>query len=180
MSLIATSGTTGNNDSNSLFFRGALAAGTGSFDFGVSSEAPYDRLAFYITDATTRQRVLVSSWSGDIKKQRFEFSIAEGVYELEWRYSKDSAFTAGLDRAYVDNIDLPLTAQPAPSAPVSVQNGAIRWQAPVVAGKSYIVESSPDLMDWNFVTTFTPATPGYPYFYDTVGEGNRFYRIREQ
>ena len=69
-----------------------------TFDWKVSSEAGKDKLAFYV-DGEEKGRI-----DGDVDWTRVEFAVPAGLCELEWRYAKDAAGSAGSDCGWVDNI----------------------------------------------------------------------------
>lgn len=104
----ARSGIITNNQSSSLILATNFLAGTGSFDYFVSSEAGYDFFSFYVDG------VLLQRWSGEFGWATYSFPLTATNHTLEWRYSKDASISSGLDAAFIDDVNLPLgsSAQP--------------------------------------------------------------------
>ena len=61
----------------------------------------YDYLSFLV-DGTE-----VGRWDSIISWAPVSFPLTEGYHRLEWRYTKDSTVSAGLDAAFIDLITLP-------------------------------------------------------------------------
>jgi hypothetical protein len=72
-----------------------------SFARKVSSEENYDFLQFLVDN------VVVDEWSGTISWGEVSYPLTAGVHKLSWIYSKDQIGSAGSDRAWVDDIQLP-------------------------------------------------------------------------
>jgi len=98
----ARSGAIGNDQHSSLILTAQFRSSTAGFDFRVSSEEGWDRLEFYV------DRQLQQQWSGEVNWTTCQFSLTAGEHTLEWRYVKDPANSAGMDAAFIDNVDLPL------------------------------------------------------------------------
>lgn len=96
-----------------LVLKAQLDAGDISFSYSVSSEQYYDHLEFFI-DGERQQR-----WSGQIDWSIASFPVSEGAHEFRWVYRKDDNHSAGLDRAWIDDIVLP----PVQSGPDSDGDG---------------------------------------------------------
>lgn len=136
-------------------------SGTGSFAFRVNSEAEWDFLEFYLNGR------LLERWSGNVAWSTFRFAVPAGPNVCEWRYRKDANFSSGLDTAFIDDVYLPF------GAPGSVSPAAVLsvFQLPAglpllrlqgQAGRTYVVQGSPDLVNWQPVSTNVPA--GGPVF----------------
>ena len=69
----------------------------------MSSELSFDTLKFLV-DGVQRQQ-----WSGDVPWANFTLPLTAGTHTLEWRYSKDASGSSGLDAAFIDNVNLPLS-----------------------------------------------------------------------
>ncbi len=68
----------------------------------VSSEIDFDKLKFFI-DGTLR-----GSWSGTSQGWRQEsFPVSQGFHTFEWVYQKDFSGDGGVDKAWIDYIELP-------------------------------------------------------------------------
>ena len=76
-------------------------AGTVWFDFKVSSEYGFDYLRFFI-DNTERR-----AWSGEQDWSTASFDVDAGWHAFTWEYSKDVEFSAGQDKALIDQIIFP-------------------------------------------------------------------------
>lgn len=74
--------------------------GPGFIDFWwkVSSEISYDYYTFLVDGK------VVESISGDLDWQEKTLNVGKGVHTFRWRYSKDKAFAAGLDRGFLDRV----------------------------------------------------------------------------
>jgi uncharacterized repeat protein (TIGR01451 family) len=97
----ARSGIITDSQSSSLILAGTFGAGTGSFDYRVSSEEYWDIFSFYVDG------VLKQQWSGEAGWATFAFPLTAGIHTLEWSYVKDPSFSSGLDAAFIDNVNLP-------------------------------------------------------------------------
>jgi hypothetical protein len=147
----AQSGPIGDNQQSSLILITNLLSGTGSFDYRVSSEAGWDALEFYLNG--TR----MGRWSGELGWNSFQFRVQQGLNALEWRYTKDANFGAGRDAAFIDNLYLPLPdiAIAARLAILPLPDSRNRIQVQGLSDRQYVVQISPNLVDWNSVTTNT-------------------------
>jgi len=72
------------------------------FNYKVSTELNWDALTFYV-DGTE-----LISWSGEIDWKYASFPISAGAHELKWVYGKDNVVSAGLDAAWIDDIEFPI------------------------------------------------------------------------
>jgi hypothetical protein len=101
-SFSAASGSIGNYEKSQIkIFLNFSTGGTLRFARRVSSEANYDFLRFYI-DGVEQGR-----WSGEVSWGEDSFEIPTGFHLLTWSYEKDGGISAGEDRAWVDDIELP-------------------------------------------------------------------------
>src|SRR6185295_1263731 len=105
-----------------------LAPGIGSFEFSVNTETNYDRFEFSVDGR------VVGSWSGFVPWQTFFFDIPakSTPTRLEWRYSKDFAFSAPNELVAIDNIDIRPVAPPAPP-PLNITITADAAQVTIIA-----------------------------------------------
>jgi len=78
-----------------------ISPGTISFYRKVSSEANYDFLKFYV-DGTEK-----GSWSGEVDWALESYSVAAGVRNFKWVYSKDVSVNTASDCAWIDFIEFP-------------------------------------------------------------------------
>jgi len=145
----AQSGPIGDNQRSSLILITNLLSGVGSFDYRVSSEAGWDALEFYLNG--TR----LGRWSGDLGWSSLQFRVQPGLNTLEWRYTKDANFGAGLDAAFIDNVYLPLpdSAIAARLAILPLPDGLNRIQVQGLSDRQYVIQTSPNLINWNAVVT---------------------------
>jgi hypothetical protein len=146
----ARSGSTSHGQHSAATLTVGLDAGVGSFAYRVSSETSFDKLEFYVDG------ILESHWSGQVAWATHEFSVpTNGVYELEWRYSKDFTINAGDDAAFVDNIWLPLaseTPEPA-SLKLSYLIGEPKLELRGLPNRLYVLQVSSDLQSWRSIST---------------------------
>lgn len=70
------------------------------FRWKVSSEAGKDLLSLVVDG------VVVESISGETSWVSKSVSLTPGTHSVEWRYSKDSSMSAGLDTGWVDNVSV--------------------------------------------------------------------------
>ena len=75
-----------------------VGPGSVSFWWKVSSEAGSDRLRFYLAGSS------VAEISGEVDWEWRSFTFGSGSQVLQWRYSKNSSVSVGLDRAWVDQV----------------------------------------------------------------------------
>ena len=147
----ARSGTITNSQTSSLILTTNFSAGVGSFDYKVSSEAGWDFLNFYVDGVLNQQ------WSGNVGWANYSFFLNAGVHSLEWSYVKDPNLTAGMDAAFIDDVNLPILP-PAPPAPPQLQlqlqgDGSLVMTLNGQDGGQYIFQTSTNLTTWvNFST----------------------------
>lgn len=173
----ARSGAIAGNQTSSLKLVSAFRTGDASFELRVNSEPVWDRLAFYMDGQ------LLQQWSGDVTWRSFAFPIGAGTHTLEWRYSKDSAGSVGLDAAYIDNLRLPIApaidgTTPAVLALREQSNGKYYIELTGQVNQQYTLQRSDDLQTWTDLATQI-ATTGLLRFEDSdpnATEGARYYR----
>lgn len=61
----------------------------------------YDYLSFYIDD------IEQARWDSILEWEEVSFPVTNGYHRFEWRYSKDTTVSFGLDAAFIDYISLP-------------------------------------------------------------------------
>jgi hypothetical protein len=145
----AQSGPIGDNQQSALILITNLQSGVGAFEYRLSSEAGWDALEFYLNG--TR----LGRWSGELAWNSFQFHVPSGLNKLEWRYTKDANFSAGLDAAFIDNVYLPLpdSAIAARLAIVPLPDGMIRLLVQGLPDRQYVTQISSNLVNWNAVAT---------------------------
>ncbi len=74
-----------------------------SFWLKVSSEFNFDFLYFLLDDQ------IVGSWTGEVPWTQFVLTVPKGNHTFRWVYTKDEAFSAGSDAAWIDLVEWPLT-----------------------------------------------------------------------
>jgi subtilisin-like proprotein convertase family protein len=162
-----------------------------TFYWGISSEADYDFMRFYLDDV---ERAAIS---GEVGWTRKEFVIPAGTHTLKWAYIKDDFVRSGLDSAFVDELHLYADADgdgfwsdeeaafgtsdanpgSAPGAIVTTSVSGAAVQFPSVVGRQYQLQHSSDLKNWTTVpltATSTITTWSDPSA-NTVER--RFYRV---
>ncbi len=173
-SFATRSGAITNNQNSSLVLTTNFHAGTGSFDYKVSSDPNSDFLKFYVDG------VLLQQWSGEIAWSSYAFPLTSGTHTLEWRYSKDPAFTAGLDAAFIDDVILPIVVPPDSSAPAHLELKRQTDGSPFIelqgqTNQTYVLQGSIDLIHWQDLSTQT-AVNGILRIPITTTDVVQFYR----
>jgi Pro-kumamolisin, activation domain/Divergent InlB B-repeat domain len=148
----ARSGVITNSQSSSLILSNNFVAGTGSFDFKVSSEPAFDILSFSVDG------VVLAQWSGEIGWANYSFPLTAGWHKLEWTYSKDATISMGLDAAFLDDVELPIAVAPSSATPAQIQlqqqtGGGLFMNLSGQSGQQYVVQVSTDLVHWQNVST---------------------------
>jgi len=172
----ARSGSILHNQTSSLLFTGDFRSGTATFDYRVSSEPGFDILRLFLDN------VLIHQWSGEVRWASYEFEVPAGTHTIEWRYTKDASGTAGLDAAFIDNVNLPLLVPLDPSSPPNLtlrRNPDGTWFIDLTGqvNQQYILQSSTNLVDWEDVSTHI-AVGGVLHIPFSVNSSDtgRFYR----
>jgi len=150
----ARSGVITNSQTSSLILSTNFTAGTGSFDYKVSSEQNWDSLNFYVDG------VLLQQWSGEIGWANYAFPLAAGAHTLEWSYVKDPTISSGLDAAFLDDVDLPLGSPGGPTPPqLQLQSGGGGFLMTITgqANQQYVIQTSTNLVNWQDFSTNSAA-----------------------
>jgi hypothetical protein len=150
----ARSGVIQDNQSSSLMLLPNCLAGMGSFDYRLSSETNFDLLSFYVDG------VLLGNWSGNVPWATFTFPLTAASHVLEWRYTKDPSISAGLDAAFIDNVNLPLAPPSGQPTVAHLQlsrqvSGGLSLDLQGQANQQYILQETTDLVHWVNVSTNT-------------------------
>ncbi len=106
----AASGVIGHSQSTGLRLSATCAAGSVTFQYKVSSESGYDYLRFYVDS------VQKGIWSGTVGWSLASYPVTAGTHTFEWIYSKDGSVSSGSDKAWVDNVALPVESSDIPLA----------------------------------------------------------------
>ena len=178
-SFSARSGLIGNSQTSSLLLTTNFGGGTVSFYLKVSSEEGWDFLSFYVDGALQQQ------WSGEIDWTGYSIGLASGTHTLEWRYTKDATFGAGLDAAFLDNVQLPIGLPIDDTTPARLElltqtNGSLLLQVHGQTNREYVVQGTSSLIapiGWRDLFTNT-ALDGRFQFVDpgTATNSTRYYR----
>ena len=98
------SGAIGNNQTSEFWIQyQVMSPDTISFHKKVSSESDFDFIQFYIDN------ILQDEWSGTNEGwTRESYSVFPGIRKFRWVYSKDYSGIGGVDKAWVDYIELPM------------------------------------------------------------------------
>lgn len=151
----ARSGEINNGQRSSLLLTGVFREGTGSFGLRVSSEATWDPLEFYLNGRR------LNRWSGEVGWTNYQFAMPPGSNTLEWRYVKDFLNTsAGLDAAFIDNVDLPFVIPSDSSTPARLEisrapDGGVQLTVTGQRNQVYVIQSCGDFVDWSSILTNT-------------------------
>jgi subtilisin family serine protease len=133
-----------------------------TFYWGVSSEADYDYLRFYIDD------VEKDAIEGEVGWTKMSYLLPAGIHTLKWAYIKDNFTRSGLDSGFVDEFAIhhdsdgdgfytdmedhfgtsDNNAGQTPQASLSFTPGNASLLFPSVSGKDYRIEYSDDLIEW--------------------------------
>jgi hypothetical protein len=151
----ARSGAITNSQSSSLSLTTNFIAGTGSFDFKVSSQTNWDYLNFYV-DGT-----LYLHWSGEVGWANFAFPVTAGPHTLLWIYVKSPSGSGGLDAGFIDDVNLPLSL-PAPPPPPQLalerqSDGSLLMTVSGLGSGQYIIQNSTNLVAWQNYSTNTAS-----------------------
>lgn len=160
------------------------------FYWGVSSEADYDFLRFYI-DNDEKEAI-----SGEVGWTRKSFLIPAGTHALKWAYIKDEYTFSGLDSGFVDRLgtfqdndgdgiyadeeawfgtsDNNASSSPQPSLS---RGSATTLQFPSVLGNDYRIEYSDDLKTWKAVIVSGSGTTTTWTDLNAANKSRRFYRV---
>jgi hypothetical protein len=172
----ARSGPITDGQSSTLSLSITSGGGTGSFDYKVSSETNWDWLEFYVNGVPGLSPPL-QRWSGEVGWATYQFSAPAGTNILVWRYIKDPTGSAGLDAAFIDNVDIPPVITSIRLLNPTVGGFHVQFQGP--ASQPVRIQGSTNLISWQDISTmvlsngdviqFTdPQAPNYPFY--------RFYR----
>jgi hypothetical protein len=142
----------GGGQSSALILTNVLRAGRGTFELRVSSEPAWDTLEFRLNG--TR----FGRWSGEVEWTNVQFNVPAGTNVLEWRFSKDFQNNRGLDGAFLDNLDLPLTVPIDSSTPAQLEatrtsTGGVAITVRGQTNQVYLIQSSLDLVAWGTIST---------------------------
>jgi hypothetical protein len=154
----ARSGIIADSQTSSLVLITNFTAGIGSFDFKVSSETNFDVFNFSVDG------VLYKQWSGQVGWANYSFALTAGPHTLEWSYVKDPSISIGLDAAFIDDVNLPLSSGaysgPPPQLQLQLQNdGSFVMTVTNQATGSCVIQTSTNLVNWQSIST-NPATGG--------------------
>jgi hypothetical protein len=144
----ARSGAIADSQTSSLILTTNFNAGIASFDYKVSSETNWDFLYFYVDG------VLYQQWSGEVGWANYAFALNSGTHTLKWIYVKDPSDSSGLDAAFVDDVNLPISSPMPPQLQLQRQNdGSFLVTLTGQSGANYVIQTSTNLVTWqNFST----------------------------
>lgn len=161
-----------------------------TFYWGVSSEADYDFMRFYIDD------VEKEAISGEVGWTRKGYLIPAGTHTLKWAYIKDEFTASGLDSGLVDQFgiyydndgdgvhsDLETWFGTSDSDPRSFPQTVLSrttnttLQFPSVPGNDYQIEYSDDLQTWTPDIFTATGTSSIWTDLNAVRKTRRFYRV---
>lgn len=88
------------SDNQTSWLARTVSGGPLSFWYRVSSESGYDWFRFYIDNELQLQQ------SGTVGWTLFASTLADGIHELRWEYSKDVSVSSGSDTAWIDQLSV--------------------------------------------------------------------------
>ena len=118
----------------------------------------------------------LQSWSGEVGWANYQFTVPAGTNTFEWRYSKDSFQSFGLDAAFIDNLDLPLAAPSLRLLNPTADGFQVEFQG--TSTQSVRIQGSTDLTTWQTLSTTNLANGTVIQFTDPQAPNSlrRFYR----
>jgi subtilisin-like proprotein convertase family protein len=163
-----------------------------TFYWGVSSEANYDYLRFYI-DGTEKEAI-----SGEVGWTLRSYTIPAGVHTLKWAYIKDNFVRSGLDSGFVDQLqfyadvdqdgfwadeeaafgtsDANPNQSPRPDLTPSVAGMTLQFSS--IPGRLYHIQHSPDLQNWTTVPITATTSSSSWLDLSSSTASSRFYRVQ--
>jgi len=103
--------------------------------------------------------VLYKQWSGEVGWANYAFALNAGTHTLEWSYAKDPSDYSGLDAAFIDDVNLPLSGSsggPPPQLQLQRQNdGSFVLTLTGQGNGQYVIQTSTNLLDWQNFSTNT-------------------------
>ena len=181
-SFAARSGVIGDSQDSLLVLITNFQAGSGSFDYMVSSEPVFDYFEFSVDGLPQ-----LIQWGTEATNwNNFVFDLTSGTHVLEWRYHKDTDTSAGMDAAFIDNVDLPLRGPGVPIDETSpahlslrqLDDGKFMIDLTGQTNQTYVLEYSKDFMEptkWSPIST-NQAVDGQAHFPVSNSGGTRYYR----
>lgn len=161
---------------SSLILTTNLFAGNVTFDYRVSSEPVYDYLKFSVNGLE------VQRWSGEVGWATFVYPITAGEHTLRWDYVKDPTLSAGLDAAFLDNVNLPFGLPVDETTPAVLQimrlpDGSLLLEVHGQIDREYLIQATSDFSAWQTIATRV-AAGGVIQFTDPDAGAHpfRFYR----
>ena len=134
------SGTIGDNQS-SCFEASVTGVQSVNFYWKVSSQESGDHLRFYVDD------VEIENISGDVDWRQVRYIIeTAGAHSLKWCYQKDLLSIAGLDRAWVDQLEISIPPTAADALDISGQSFSTPAPSRGWFGQTVITNDGTDAM----------------------------------
>jgi len=165
----ARSGAIGDNQTSALDLTNLTAAGVVVFDYKVSSETNWDWLEFHLNG------LLLQRWSGEVGWATYQFSVPAGTNVFQWRYVKDPIGSAGLDAAFIDNLDLPRITTSLRLLNPTIGGFQLEFQGP--SSQSVRIQGSINLTTWQDISTIVLTNGAVIQFPDPQAANYPFYRF---
>jgi len=151
-----------------------------SFWWRTSSEADFDFLEFRLDSVLQPGRI-----SGETAWQQKIVNVSAGPHTLRWRYTKDTADSAGSDAGFLDQVSFSSSLPPLTLAnPAKLPNGSFQFSFTSAAGTPFTVLGSTNvalpLGSWSVLGAPTEPSAGQFLFNDPSATNSirSFYRVR--
>jgi hypothetical protein len=114
-------------------------------------------------------------WSGESGWATYQFSVAAGTNVFQWRYTKDAIGSAGVDTAFIDNLDLPQIATTLRLLNPTLGGFQLQFQTPRT--QSVRIQGSTDLDSWQDISTIVLSNGAFFQFSDPQAPNYPLYRF---
>ncbi len=151
----AKAGTISSNQETSLTLDvSTIPAGSGTFQYQVSSESGFDYLIFCIDNtACSRSSGFNQRWAG-ITSGTHSFTMPATAQSLTWKYTKDGSVNSGQDTAWIDDIIITPTG--------GAGNGEGSWTSPAF-GPQFSGQGEPRSFGLMYMDAYIPPDADFEW-----------------